>query len=291
MAEENVSVVPVSESTETFSDLGDSVAQTQAEATPQEVALEALDPNYVARANREYGLTEAQLRAAPRELVEHMMTVSDRRATDVWQRASQQFPQQTPPNAAQPVATTTSDFKVDPLEITLDGVEEDSPTATAIQAINKHYAAQLEKMHQHYSAKFDGVNRGVVGLQEQAQYGVIDDYITRLGDEWSDVFGRGRTLSMHPQSKERIARTEFLRAAVANNSLYGMLYGQTLSDDEAMDRARLQLHQDKVLAKERAKAAKAQESVRAGASTRPKTAPSRPQLNGIDARVAQMLGR
>ena len=63
---------------------------------------------------------------------------------------------------------------------------------------------QLKELHQVRQA----IGREVVAINQLREFDSLDRFIESLGEEWTDVYGKGRTQDMNPQSAEFRKRIE-----------------------------------------------------------------------------------
>lgn len=69
--------------------------------------------------------------------------------------------------------------------------------------------SELERMNEHYAGEMDRISKTVQSLQkdagvvrEQQRIEQFDSFVNDLGDEYKDVFGKGKTLDMNTNSSQ-----------------------------------------------------------------------------------------
>ena len=289
MAEENnaVAAEPIA-----VEGLAETITDSQVD---QEVTVQSepqpLDPSYLADAGR-FNMTEADLRALPRDVVQRVIAGADRANLEAFRR-EQRSPYQPPSAAPAPANVTQEPFAVAPFELTFEGEEEeakDSPVARKLAALNKHYGDQSKRQHDHYQGELRALRDAVTGFQQQAHYGVLDRFIDGLGAEWSGLFGKGSSSDLDSRSQEFLKRDELGTAAIEHRQIHERLTGRPLPVAEALRRALHSLHYDKASAIERAKADAMRAKLAAGASDRPKPGVNAANNGGIRSRSEALLG-
>ena len=235
-------------------------------------APEPLDPEYIARGGR-WKLGEDDLRSVPRDVFERMHVAAEAELLENLHRARQgqngQQPYQPPPqqNWQQPQGQNGQQSQqpvgpYKPVELKFDESDADSPYVQHISTINKAYAENLNAMHGQFSDQVRQIVDAVKALHEFNDSQVLDRNISELGEEWSDVFGKGATMDLDPRSQSYAARQAYKKAILENLDLDASL-GRERNPSDAMQRARYRLHGTKIAAIERAKReAKAKEAAK-----------------------------
>lgn len=178
----------------------------------------------VARDN--YGITDAEIEQMTPEALQTVMAIQDRHIAAIGRAASEQ--QQ---GAQHPVAPATfesgqeqvSDPNADPQQaqpVPAEGdrlekyslsIDEDwdDDVAEVLNGINDHYHSQIEKMSQSINSIQNNLVQ-VTGSDEQRAAEEfersMDTYFDSLGDEWSEVFGKGPVRGLPDGSPELLNR-------------------------------------------------------------------------------------
>lgn len=266
-------------------------ADPASETTEVTETPEALDPQYVARAQA-FNMTEDDLRAVPRPIVERMIAGADKALIEAFRR-DQRTPQ-SPPSAVPGVATTPApaavgDFSFDPFELTFNADEEVAePITKNMKAMQEHSAKQFEKLHQHYEKKFQAVEQFAANTQRQQDYAILDRYIDGLGAEWSGVFGKGATLDMDSRSQEYLKRGELRMAAIETMQINERLTGRALPAGEALPRALNSMFYEKSSAIERERADAKRKKLQDGAAVRPRSGTTGLPMGSIRQRATEL---
>lgn len=277
--------------------------------------LPAIDPVYLAEAT-EFGLSEDQVRATPREVFQQIKDTADRRVFDrvnqVTSRLAggQQFtpppadqqpqfsgsPYQQPPQ--QPYANQVqrqpaqqpSPFAVKPYELPEDDGELDFDKKH-LGGINKHYAGQLGEMQKYHEAQLAERDGAIAYLANQQNNNTVDRFIDKLGPEWAGEFGDGLTQEYEPGSREFIKRAELWTAAKTAQQIHWATTGKMMPVSKALPQALGNLYRDKVSAQERVKAEAAARKLTEGASDRPRASAGAPPVSGLRGRAMSFVNR
>lgn len=256
----------------------ESVGQTDATVTQVEgapAAPEPLDADYVSRA-KAFSLSEDELRSIPRETVERMIASSDRAFIN---SARQDYAPQAPPPQQPPpqrrengqFAAAPTDFSYEPWKPQFDDdADVAEPIVKNMTSMEQHVAKQFERLHQHYAAKLQAQEQFQNDAIVQKNNATVDRFVDGQGAEWGEVFGKGSTNEMNPQSQEFLNRVEVWTAANAmvNRSASN---GRRMTINEALPRARNAMFMEKAFAIERAKANGKRTQLEAGATDRSRT--------------------
>jgi hypothetical protein len=237
-------------------------------------APEPLDADYVSRA-KAFSLNEDDLRSTSRDVVERMMANADRMTINAARAEYQQPPApivrrengQFAPAPA-PAAPVPGDFAYEPWkpEFTQDD-EVAEPITKNMTGLEKHLAAQIDRLHQFYGSKLQEHDQFRTDQIVQRNNAAMDRFIESSGPDWKEVFGTGPTSEMNPQSQEFLNRVEAWTAANAMTQKYG----NKMTVQAALPRARNAMFMEKAFAIERAKANGKRTQLEAGASDRART--------------------
>jgi hypothetical protein len=246
-----------------------------------------LDPAYVDRA-KEYNMTEADLRAIPREVAERVFAGADRARIEAFRREPPQPPVQRQPYqlpyVSQPGPPQPPPSAFAPFELKFEADEADvadAPLTKKFVASNAYYAEQLNRLHRHYETQFQGMNEFKADQVRQQKCAVVDRFVAAQGPEWSGVYGKGETYDMDARSQEFLKRDELWMAADGM-----MLANPGLGRQEALRRAQYAIHFEKQSAIERARADAERKKALAGATDRPRASGATPPISGIKGRAA-----
>jgi hypothetical protein len=221
-------------------------------------AQEPLDPDYVSRAQA-FSLTKDDLRSMSRDVVERMMANADRMTINAARAEYQQGPPPVPRRdngqfapAPAPAAPVPGDFAYEPWkpEFAQDD-EVAEPITKNMTGLEKHLAAQIDRLHKFYGAKLQVQEQFQNDQVVQRNNAAMDRFIESSGPDWKEVFGTGPTSEMNPQSQEFLNRVEAWTAANAMTHKYG----SKMTVQAALPRARNAMFMEKAFAIERAQAA------------------------------------
>lgn len=247
---------------------------------------EVLDPQYVSRAQM-FNMTEEDLRAVPRPIVERMIAGADRALLEAMRREPSTSPSS--PATVTPPPAAPGDLSFDKLELTFDSDEEVAePITKNMKAMQEHSAKQFEKLHQHYQEKFRAVEQFAAQTQRQQDYAILDRYIDGLGAEWSGVFGKGATLDMDPRSQEYLKRGELRTAAIETMQINERLSGRALPAGEALPRALNSMFYEKASAIEHEKADAKRKELQDAAAVRPRSGGTGLPIGSIRQRATEL---
>ena len=256
-----------------------------AAATP-----EPLDPSYVSRAQI-FNMTEEDLRTVPRATVERMLNGADRALIEAFRREQNTNGYDPRGREDASPAPQSGDFTYEPFTPTFGPEEEVAePIVKNLTAVQAHHAKQIERLHQHYTKKFEAVHDFASSVQRQQDFAILDRFIDGLGPEWSGVFGKGPRLEMDQRSQEFLKSEELRTAAIEAMQIHGRLTGRPLPASQALSRALNAMFSEKASAIERAKADAKRKELQATATIRPKASGGNPQNSGIRARAATFAG-
>lgn len=223
------------------------VQTTGAEKPTQQFPAELLNSLGLteAQAKQQFGTPE-QLEAAVRFHDQQMMN----RGRQAFQAERQpQPPAQSPPPATQPPspqATAPADAAkkptgFEPFQFNPD--EWDPATAKLLNGLNEHFGKQFEQLANVVQPvqQHDEALRGLLNIHmQQAQADYVREFesqIASLGDEWSDVLGKGDGMKMDrqsPQIQNRIKLDESMLMLARGRRESGL---PPLSQKELFDRA------------------------------------------------------
>lgn len=287
MSDEIVSSVTTADGGQTSGDVGGS--QTEGGDGGQETTPEPLDPSFVARAT-DWSLTESDLRAAPREVIDRFITGAERRLIETFRRNQQasQPPQQ------QSQGPPPGEFTVSPYDLKFEGEEDgDTPYAKKLSELNGHYGKQMEALRDHYNKQLQEVSQFIGSVRQEKHYSTIDRFVDGLGAEWSGVFGKGHSLEMENRSQEFLRRDELGMAAIEFMQAHAQMTGRALPESEALRRALSHLHGSHAASIERAKNDAKRKELQAGAPEKSRSGgtPAPTNGGGIRARAQAMLGQ
>jgi hypothetical protein len=275
------------------------VTETVADETVVvEAAAEPLDAGYVERA-KSFSLSEADLRVMPRETVERMMASADRMTIQSAMAEWQQPPpvQQAPPPPPRRengrfAADAPPEFAYEPFKLQFDPtdeINETNPLVKNMTGLEAHVAKQFDRLHKFYAEKLQAQEQFRKDSIVQQNNAVVDRFVESQGPQWSEVFGKGATSEMNPQSQEFLNRVEVWKAATAMTGRYAA-NGRRMSLNEALPRARNAIFMEKAFALERATADAKRKELQVSAATKPTGGGPAPTGGGIRQRAAALAG-
>lgn len=156
--------------------------------------------------------------------VTHFDRLLTQRARDGWSKPEQA---EKPAEKTQPASLSRFDFKE--LEKVLPKDQYDENILKAFQALDGHYASQMEALAQRFP-EVQSLQEKVslfdqfLQQQEQRQYEQkLDGFFDGLGEEWGELFGKGPLSAMkNPKAaRERVKFSEELAAIQFGDSQLG----------------------------------------------------------------------
>lgn len=206
-------------------------------------------PELLTRA-RDQGFTETEARAFDDpDALSRSLRALDRRMVGMHKQSQARVPQSAPTTLMTPeLAAALQQPRVPSApqaagakpayEVVLDADVVDESVIKAVKGMNEHYAKQNAVLQQ-----------AVAGLINQSQQpppvdmsqrnNELDDFVSGLGEEWQDIFGKGTVGDIDPYS-EHFARRNKL--GVARIDIEGMLQGKNGTTPPAMQVLNRALH-------------------------------------------------
>lgn len=247
-------------------------ATETSEAAPEEKAAPEVKAEFDAaflQRGETCGLSKDDLTALGQDRAEQMFAAFDRRllATPAGQPAAQPV--------VEPKPATAAEVAKKPFELTLDPDEVGEPVVNAFKGLQSQFNEQLTALQKERTADREQIQ----SLNSMMEIQAFDGHIAAMGDQWSDVFGKGATLDLDENSKEFKERGKFLQQAFALRDAYANRFQQHLPRAELFKRAHNALYGDEIKKRQLAdlngkmKARAAQHTERPGKQERPPAAP------------------
>jgi hypothetical protein len=94
-------------------------------------------------------------------------------------------------------------------ELSLNEDEFDADLVGQLHGLNDYYAERAEQTEQAILEVHEQMQEAVTHLYQMT----VDNFVSSLGDEWAEVFGKGPTAHLEPGSKEYQARAKLWKGA------------------------------------------------------------------------------
>lgn len=198
-----------------------------------------IDPQLMSRGTA-LGYSAEQMTEMGPEGVARNLAEFDRRVLQYAQTqatAGTYGPQPASPSVAPtPPATQT----VEPFSITLNADDVDKTVIDQFNAMNKHYEGKYAQME----ASMAQMNQQSAVANHAQSVEQFDRFISTLGDEWSEVIGKGASMAMQG-TMQFSERDEIFKQGLQLSALHQQSTGQPLSMGDAWMRALHAKHFDK----------------------------------------------
>lgn len=191
---------------------------------------------------KEYGLSEADLEGFDDARLDRIFAAVDRRS--IQPGASARSPQA----QAQGPSLSGGFQEYTPLKNVEFGDDVDESLTKPFKALVDDLNGQLRQAHvfrQQAQAELQAMNL----LRELSDF---DGFVARLGPEWEDVYGKGATVDMDPQSIEYEKRMEVFHGGFGLQG-NAQQRKQRLSKSDARMRSHRAVHWDRIAERERKK--------------------------------------